>query len=139
MALGHNDGPVGALRFTGSPSPAWRQTNGPLRAEAAALAAYFGVIRSAGQHQRTWWADLAPSVPVSAAAGLWGGQITGYDGHLDVTLRVLGDRTVGATLTAVVTTGASAQPGTYDLTVAETVNGRGKLLVSGFTMRPARS
>jgi sortase A len=139
LDLGHNDGPVGVLRFTGSPSPVWRQTNGPLRAEAAALAAYFGVIRSAGQDQRTWWASLAPSVPVSAAAGLWGGEITGYDSHLDVTLRVQGDRTLGAKLTGVVTTGASAQPGTYDLTVTETVNGGGELLVSGFTMRPARS
>jgi len=138
LDLGHNVGPVGVLRFTGSPSSTWRQTNGPLKGEAAALAAYFGVIRSAGQDQRTWWADLAPSVPVSAAAGLWGGEITGYDSHLDVTLRVQGDLTLGATLTAVVTTAASAQPGTYDLAVTETVNGRGKLLVSGFTMRPAR-
>ena len=139
LDLGHNGGPVGVLRFTGSPSSIWRQTNGPLKGEAAALAAYFGVIRSAGQDQRTWWADLAPSVPVSAAAGLWSGEITGYDSHLDITLRVQGDRILGATLTAVVTTGTSAQPGTYDLAVTEIVNGRGKLLVNGFTMRPAHS
>ena len=139
LDLRTNDGPLGVLRFTGSPSPTWRQTNGPLRAEAAALAAYFGVIRSASQERRSWWAELAPSVPRAAAAGLWGGEITGYDGRLDVTLSVQGDRTLGAMLTAVVTTGASAQPGTYELTVSETVSGRGELLVSGFTLRPARS
>jgi len=138
LDIGHNDGPLGVLRFSGSASSAWRQSNGPLRAEAAALAAYFGVIRSSGQNQRNWWAGLAPSVPTSAAAGLWGEEITD-DSRLDVTLRVRGDRTAGATLTTVVTTGASAQPRTFDLTVTETVNGRGKLLVSGFTMRPARS
>jgi sortase A len=136
LGLDQNDGPLGVLRLTGSPSPGWRQTNTPLEAEAAALTAYFGVIRSAEQGQRTWWADLAPSVPVRAAAGLWDGNITGYDTHIDVTLRVQGNRTLGAVLTTVLTTAGSAHPGTYDLTVTETVTGR-NLVVSGFTMRPA--
>jgi sortase A len=137
LAVDQNDGPLGILRFSGSPSSAWRQTSAPLDAEAAALTAYFGVIRSAEQGQRTWWADLAPSVPVSAAAGLWHGGITGYDGQIDVTLRVQGDRTIGAVLITVLTTGGSAQPGTYDLTVTESVTGGDKLIVTGFTMRPS--
>jgi sortase A len=134
LGLDQNEGPLGILRFAGSPSPGWRQTNAPLETEAAALTAYFGVIRSAEQGQRTWWADLAPSVPVSGAAGLWNGDITGYDTRIDVTLRVQGNRTLGVVLATVFTTAGSAHPGTYDLTVTETVTGR-NLVVSGFTMR----
>lgn len=136
LALSQNEGPVGILRLTGTPSAAWQQSNGPLDAESAALAAYFGVIRSAGQDERGWWQHLAPGVARRAAAGLWGGEIAGYNGHLNVTLRVHGDRVTGARMGAVVTTDGSARPGTYHLTVTETVTGRGKVLVTGFRMRP---
>lgn len=135
LTLAQNQGPVGVLRLTGTPSAAWQQTNGPLDAEAAGLAAYFGVIRSAGQAERGWWHHLARGVPRRAAAGLWGGEIVGYNGHLNVTLRVHGDRLAGARLDAVVATDGSARPGTYHLTVKEAVVGHGKLLVTGFTMR----
>jgi sortase A len=134
LAADQNDGPLGILRFTGSASPGWRQTSAPLGAEAAALTGYFGVIHSAEQGQRTWWADLAPAVPVRAAAGLWDGAIKRYDAPIDVTLRVRGDRTLGAVLTTVLTTRGTAQAGIYDLTVTETVTGA-RLVVSGFTMR----
>jgi sortase A len=136
LALDQNDGPLGILRFSGSPSPAWRQTSAPLAAEAAALTAYFGVIRSAEQGQRAWWADLAPSVPLSAAAGLWHGDITGYDAQIDVVLHVRDDLALGAVLSTVLSTAGSAHPGTYDVTVTETVTGGGKLMVTGFAMRP---
>ncbi len=139
LGLEQNEVPLGRLRLAGAPSPAWRETNAPLQTEAAALTAYFGVIRSAGQGRRIWWEDLAPSVPLPAATGLWKGEITGYDTRLDVTLRVQGDRTLGATLTAEVTTAGSGQPGTYDLTVTETATATGRLLVSRFTMRPESS
>lgn len=62
LSLSHNEGPLGTLVLSGAASPAWRQTNGPLTSEAAALAGYFGVLRSASQERRRWWADLAPSV-----------------------------------------------------------------------------
>jgi len=136
LSLQQNEAPLGVLGLAGSPSPAWRQSNAPLRAEAAALTAYFGIVRSAGQGQRTWWADLAPSVPVAAAAGFWDGEITGYRTPLDVMLRVRGDRVLGATLTATVSSAGSRAPGIYSLAVTETVT-RGELLVSGFTARPA--
>ena len=140
LATGQNNRPLGILGVAGSPSSGWRQTSAPLEAESAALTAYFGVIHSAEQGQRTWWTDLAPSVPAKAAAGLWGAGITRYDAPIDVTLRVQGPRTLGAVLTtvlttAVLTTGGSPHPGTYDLTVAETVTGR-NLVVSKFTMEP---
>ncbi len=52
-----------------------RQSSAPLQFEAAALAEYFGLIRSAAQEKRTWWADLAPSVPTPAAGAMWGGRL----------------------------------------------------------------
>jgi len=139
LGLEQNEVPLGTLRLAGAPSPTWRETNAPLQTEAAALTEYFAVIRSAEQGKRIWWEDLAPSVPQPSATGLWEGEITGYDTRLDVTLRVQGDRTLSATLTAAVTTAGSEQPGTYDVTVIETATATGRLLVSKFTMRPESS
>jgi sortase A len=139
LSLRRNQAPLATLSLSGAASLAWRQTNAPLRAEASALAEYFGLIRSAGQQRQRWWADLAPSVPVSAAAGLWGGQIAGYDRRIAVRLRVRGDRILGATLTAVLTTSGSARPGSYRLKLSESVTHRGELLVSGLRMRAPRS
>jgi sortase A len=136
LSLEQNQAPLGVLSWAGSPSASWRQTSAPLRAEASVLTAYFGIVRSAEQGERSWWADLAPSVRESAAAGLWDGEITRYDTPLDIMLRVRGGRVLGATLTAVVSTAGPWPPGTYRLAVTETVSG-GKLLVSSFTMRPA--
>jgi LPXTG-site transpeptidase (sortase) family protein len=133
LSLQQNETPLGVLRFAGSPSPGWRQTSAPLQGEASALTAYFALIRSAGQGERSWWADLAPSVPVSAAADLWDSEITAYDTPLDIRLCLRGDRVLGAMLTAVVSTAGSWPPGIYRLAVTETVR-RGELLVSEFTM-----
>jgi sortase A len=134
VATGQNSGSLGVLRIAGSPSWGWRQTSAPFAAETAALTAYFGMIHSAEQGQRTWWAVLAPPVRVSAAASLWGNGIKRYDAPIDVTLRVQGYRTLGAVLTTALTTGGTAHPGIYALTVAETVTGR-HLLVSKLTLK----
>jgi len=136
LGLEQNEAPLGVLGMAGSASSSWRQTSAPLQTEASVLTAYFGTVRSAEQANRSWWADLAPSLRGSAAAGLWGGQITGYDTPLDITLRVRGSRVLGATLTAEVSSAASRRPGTYNLAVTETVSGD-ELLVSSFTMHPA--
>ncbi len=136
LNLEQNEAPLGVLSFSGSPSATWRQTSAPLQTETSVLTAYFAIVRSAEQANQGWWADLASSWPESAAAGLWGGQITGYDTSLDITLRVRGTRVLGATLTAEVSSAGSRQPGTYDLAVTETVTGD-ELLVSSFAMHPA--
>jgi sortase A len=136
LNLDQNEAPLGVLSLAGSPSASWRQTSVPLQAEASVLTAYFGIVRSAEQANRSWWADLAPSLRGPAPAGLWGGQITGYDTPLDITLRMQGTRVLGATLTAEVSSAGSRQPGTYRLAVTETVTGD-DLLVTSFTMRPA--
>lgn len=134
LGLAQNEAPLGTLRLTGSPSRAWTQSSTPLRFEAAALAEYFGLARSAAQDEHGWWTALAPSLPVSAAGPLWGGQIAGYGSRLAVTLRVDGTRPVGATLAATVTVAGPAS-GTYDLTVSESVSG-GKLLVTRLRVSP---
>jgi len=136
LGLGQNEVPLGDLSLTGSPRPGWSQSSAPIQAEASVLAAYFGIVRSAEQGERSWWAHLAPSVPASTAAGIWDGEITAYDTPLNIALRVRGGRVLGATLTAAVSSAGSLEPGTYRLTATETVRGK-ELLVNGFMMRPA--
>ena len=129
LDLAHNPAPLGRLHLTGSPSPAWSQSSAPLKFEAAALAEYFGIIRSAAREERAWWADLAPSVPTSSAGALWGGQLNSYDSPLVITLHVTGTRLVRATLTATVRIAGPERPGSYDLKVTEKVSA-GQLFVT---------
>ena len=136
LSLGQNEIPLGDLSLTGSPIPGWSQSSAPIQTESSVLSEYFGIVRSAEQGERSWWADLAPSVPTFTAAGIWDGKITGYDTPLNIVLRVRGGRVLGATLTAVVSSAGSLQPGTYNLTVTETVRGK-ELFVNNFTMHPA--
>jgi sortase A len=132
LGLGTNYAPLGTLTITGSPSSAWRQSSAPIKVHFAVLAAYFGAIRSAEQGERSWWAALAPSVPVSAAAQIWDGELSGYATLLDISIEVYGSDVASATLSTEVRAGA----GTFHLTVREIVRD-GKLLVTGFAMRPA--
>ena len=130
LDLAHNPAPLGTLRLTGTPSRAWAQSSAPLEFQAAALAAYFGIIRSAAQEQRKWWADLAPAVPAPTASALWGGQLDSYVSPLTVTLRAEGSRDVGGRLAATVTISGAEGTGRYHVSVSEAVS-RGKLHVTG--------
>jgi LPXTG-site transpeptidase (sortase) family protein len=136
LGLNQNPTPLGTLRLTGSPSRAWAQSSAPFQFEAAALSEYFGITRSAAQDRSAWWADLAPSVPVSAAGGLWGGQISAYDSALLITLRATGNKAASATLAATVTVSGPDGTASDDLTVSETVS-HGRLLVTQVGMTPA--
>jgi sortase A len=136
LDLAQNPAPLGTLRLTGAPSRAWRQSSAPLQFEAAALAEYFGLIRSAAQEKRAWWADLAPSVPTRAAGALWGGRLKSYASHLMTTLRAGGTGPVSATLTATVAVTGPDGPGSYQLTVHEMVRA-GRLLVTRVRLTPA--
>jgi sortase A len=133
LGLDKNYAPLGTLTITGSPSPAWRQSSAPIKVHFAVLAAYFGVIRSAEQGERSWWAALAPSVPVSAAAPIWDGELSGYATPLDIAIEVHGSQVASATLSTMVSTAA----GSYDLSVHEIIKA-GELHVTGFAMRLAR-
>jgi sortase A len=136
LGLTANPAPLGTLSLTGSPSRGWTQSSAPLDFEAAALAEYFGAARSATQEERAWWADLAPSVPASAAGALWGGQISAYDSQLSIALRATGTGPVAATLAATVTVTGPDGSGPYHLVVHESV-GRGTLLVTQVQLTPA--
>ena len=136
LDLKHNPAPLGTLHLTGSPSRAWRQSSAPLRFEAAALTEYFGLIRSAAQEKRTWWADLTPSVPASAAGPLWGVRLKSYDSKLFITLHATGTRPVSASLAATVTVAGPGGTGRYKLRVHEAVR-VGKLHVTQVRLVPA--
>jgi LPXTG-site transpeptidase (sortase) family protein len=135
LDLAHNPAPLGTLRLTGSPSRAWRQSSAPLQFEVAALAEYFGIVRSATQEKRAWWEELAPRVPARAAGAMWGGRLGSYDSKLRITLRVAGTTPVRATLTAMVTVTGPNRGGSYKLTVTETVSA-GRLLVTRARLTP---
>jgi len=128
-----NYAPLGTLAIAGTQPAAWRQSSAPLAFETAALAEYFGLTRSAAEGKRTWWSDLAPAVPVSAAGALWDGVVATYDTRLSVTLTVQGGQPLSAALTANVTVEGGSR--TYRVTVTETVRG-GKLLASRVRVRP---
>jgi len=136
LGLNQNPTPLGTLRLTGPLSRAWAQSSAPLQFQAAALAEYFGIARSAAQEERAWWADLAPLVPVSAAGALWGGQISAYDSSLLITLRATGTKAAAAALAATVTVTGPDGTASYDLTDSEAVS-HGKLLVTQVRMTPA--
>jgi sortase A len=136
LSLAKNPTPLGTLRLTGPPSHAWKQSSAPFQFEAAALAEYFGLAHSAAQQKSAWWADLAPSVPVSSAGALWGSQISVYDSRLMITLRATGTKEEAATLAATVTVTGRAGTGTYDLAVTEKVR-HGRLLVTRVRITPA--
>jgi sortase A len=129
LSLAKNPTPLGTLRLTGSPSRAWKQSSAPFQFEAAALAEYFGLARTTAQEESAWWADLAPSVPVSSAGALWGGQVSVYGSPLMITLRADGTKAAAATLAATVTVTWPAGTGSYDLAVTETVR-HDRLLVT---------
>lgn len=136
LGLATNNAPLGTLHLTGSPSRAWAQSSAPFQFEAAALAGYFGLARSAAQEEPAWWKDLAPSLPASAAGPLWGGQITFYDSSMQITLHANGTKPASATLAATVTITGPEGTGSYDLTVGETVRS-GKLYVTRVQASPA--
>lgn len=125
-----NYAPLGTLRITGTPAIAWRQSSAPLGFQNAALAEFFGLTRSAAEGRRAWWSALAPAVPAADAGALWNHVIATYDTRLSVTLSVRGGQPQGAAVSALVTMTGAGAPGSYRVTVTETVRG-GQLLATG--------
>jgi sortase A len=121
LDLTHNEEPMGTLQLTGSPAEAWAQSPAPLALESAALAAYFGGLRSAAQSHSDWWSDLAPGVQIPAA--LQGAWVSGHDAPLDVTITASGDQPTAVLLTTIVTLSGGAAPGEYHEQVTEAVRG----------------
>jgi len=133
LDLNHNPAPLGALALTGTPTPAWQQSTAPLDDEAAVLRLYFAALRSASQDQTAWWADVAPGIPLGAAASLVGTQVTHNDVTFDPVLDVSGGTMVGASLTTAPDLSGGRAPGPYSVTMTAAVVS-GNLVVTGWTM-----
>jgi len=121
LDLTHNEAPMGTLQLTGTPDEAWDQSPAPLAVEGAALAAYFGGLRSADQQRSDWWADVAPGVAMPAP--LNGAWVSGHDSPLNVTITANGDTPTAVVLDTVVTLSGGAAPGEYTEHVTEAIQG----------------
>lgn len=135
LTLATNDAPLGTLTLDGSPSASWEQSMAPYDDEAAALAEYFGAIRSVEQGQPAWWSDLAPAVPMTAAGPLAGARIEGYELALGVTLDAWGNTLTGATLSGHILVATGSRPGAYAITVTIAAH-LTQLVVTGWAMTP---
>lgn len=123
LSLADNEMPLGTMQFGGTPALSFEESPQPMQVEASVLSLFFGALRSAGQQQPSWWAQLAPTVPMSAASPLAEAGIAGNDGPVTPTLDVDGTRVLGATLTAHPELSGGPAPGTYDVTMRAAVNG----------------
>ena len=121
LELTQNEYPMGTLQLTGSPSPAWEQSPGPLAVEAGALEAFFGAMHAAAEGQSNWWQDVAPGVVMPAA--LDDAWVSSHDAPLNVTIAASGDTATSVILDTVVTLSGGAAPGEYHEQVSESIKG----------------
>lgn len=134
LSLDDNEVLLGVLTLTGSPSSAWRQGPAPMADEAAVLAEYFAALRSAEQNQAGWWSVLAPNLSFDQAKPMQGARV-GYSGSLMPTLETQGSTFVGASIAVNVSIEGGTNPGSYALSVQETVSGD-QLEITQWNLRP---
>ena len=134
LGLRSNSAPMGPLTLKGSPSSAWVQSPGPLTVEKAALAAYFGGLRAAGERRPGWWYDLAPGLPVPAP--LRGASVATYVHSLHVTITAAGTTPSSVELRATLVLAGGGEPGRYAETVAEAVHGH-ELQITSWGLKDA--
>ena len=121
LDLAHNETPMGTLQLTGSPDRAWEQSPAPLAVQDAALAAYFGALRSLAQERADFWRALAPGVAMPKV--LSGVRVAAHDAPLDVRITAQGAVPRAVTLSTVVTLAGGGEPGRHHLQVTEAVRG----------------
>lgn len=130
LTLDNNEVQLGLLQFSGRPSSSWKEGPDPLADEAAALADYFGGLRSAEQDQPGWWSALAPGVPFTDAQPLIGATPR-FLGSLTPTLDADGSTFTGATIELSMEAGGDD----YALTVTESVVAN-TVEITGWSMQP---
>ncbi len=135
LGLTQNPAPLGSLSIQGTPTPAFRQSSGPLNDEGAVLALYFAALRSAEQDQPGWWSAVAPGVPFSAASPLVNGTVVENDTTFDPSLTVVGATMTGASLITRPELSGNDSPGNYQIQMTATV-AYGTLVLSSWTMQP---
>ena len=102
-------------------SVAFAQSPAPLSLEAAALETYFGGLHSGAQQQASWWAALAPGVPMPPQ--LRGAAVTGHDAPLDVEIDSANGTPTQVVLRTTVTLQGGTAPGEHAMTVVLPVHG----------------
>jgi sortase A len=135
LTLVDNEEPMGVMTIDGTPTSTWRESAAPLDDDAAALAEYFGAIRSAEQEQPAWWSALAPTVPMTDAGPLIGSSIAGFTSALDVTLQVTSETLTEVTLSVGVAIVSGRAPGDYSLGVS-VADESGTLAITRWSMTP---
>ena len=125
---------IGTMTATGSPAKGWEQSPAPMDVEGAALTAYFAGVHSLAQDRPDWWRSIAPTATMPAA--LVSTQISQYLTRLDVTISVTGESPTSVQLSAEVGIAGGPDPGTYTMTVVESVSGS-ELTVSSWHLTPA--
>ena len=100
---------------------AFAQSPGPLSLEAAALETYFGGLHAAAQQQASWWAAMAPRLPMPPQ--LDGAAVTGHDAPLDVEIDSSAGTPTQVVLRTTVTLAGGSAPGEHAMTVVLPVHG----------------
>jgi len=122
LTLDQNYAPMGTMQLVNS-SVAFSQSPGPLSIEAAALASYFGGFHAGAQQNQSWWATLAPGLPMPPQ--LMGASASPhYDSPLNVEIDSNKDGTpTQVVLHTTVTISGGRAPGEYTETVVLPVHG----------------
>jgi LPXTG-site transpeptidase (sortase) family protein len=129
LTLQDNEEPMGTMRFTGAPAPAWTQSPAPLALEAAALSDYFGAYHAAAADNPGWWAAIAPGVPMPAAM-VGASPVLSDASPLDVTISATGEQPSGVTLSTVLPLTGGSAPGRYQVQATMAVRGTTVVLTS---------
>lgn len=135
--LAANPTPLGTLTESGSPSPTFSESPGPLADVAAAQDVYFAALRAAEGGAIGDWSYIAPGVSINAAGVLQGASLEDYPQPLSTILRVDGEQLTGASISVEVELSGS-EPGTWNVSVTEGIV-NGALAITGWQMEPVGS
>jgi sortase A len=133
LTLATNSIPMGTMSVAGTPTPAYVEGPGPLAVQSSAVESFIAAIKALNQNQLGWWSAVAPSVPVPQP--LVNAQIS-YNASLDVTVTATGTAATSLQLTDTATVTGGNAPGSYAITVVQTVIG-GQLLITSWSLHPA--
>ena len=120
LTLEQNEAPMGTMNLVNA-SVAFAQSPGPLSLEAAALETYFGGLHAASQQQASWWAAMAPRLPMPPQ--LNGAGVIGHDAPLDVEIDSSEGTPTQVVLRTTVTLAGGSAPGEHAMTVVLPVHG----------------
>lgn len=124
--------PMGTMSLAGSPDTTWSQTTNPLLVENSAVEAFIAGLRSLEQNRLDWWGAVAPGVP---PPGPLQGASVSFLSPLEVTVDATGMTATGAQLTDTVRVTGGKAPGTYSMSVTETI-AKGVLTITGWSVGP---